>query len=74
LLDISKVDADSKNKHNRTPLLVATKDGHEAIKLLLEIGKADADSKDNNSWTSLLLTAESGHEAVVKLLLKKSAT
>jgi ankyrin repeat protein len=72
LIGTGKVDVDSKDSGDQTPLSWAALKGHEAIvKLLLETGKVDVDSKD--SWagrTPLSWAAEKGHEAVVKLLLE----
>ncbi|KFY29889.1 hypothetical protein V493_02217 [Pseudogymnoascus sp. VKM F-4281 (FW-2241)] len=58
----------------RTPLLLAAKDGHEAVvKLLLEKQGVEPNSKDNNSQTPLSLAAESGYGAVVRLLPAKDS-
>ena len=71
LIETGKVDVDSKDNHNQTPLSWAAKRGHEAVvKLLVETGKADVDSKDNCNQTPLSWAAKRGHEAVVKLLVK----
>ncbi|OBT62628.1 hypothetical protein VE03_08515 [Pseudogymnoascus sp. 23342-1-I1] len=70
LLDIDKVDADSKDEDGQTALFWAARNGHKAVvKLLLDSGKIDADSKNKSGQTPLLLAARIGHEAVVKLLL-----
>lgn len=60
------------NEFCRTPLLLAAKEGHEAVvKLLLEKQGVELNSKDNNSQTPLSLAAERGYGAVVRLLLAK---
>ena len=65
---------DVKDIYDRSPLLWATENGHEAVvKLLLEKG-AELDAKDDSLGRTLLWrAAENGHEAVVKLLLEKGA-
>ena len=54
LLDIEKVDADSKNDSGRSPLSWAAENGQEAVvKMLLDIEKVDVDSKDNSGRSPL---------------------
>jgi ankyrin repeat protein len=61
----------SKDWNGRTPLHIATMEGHEAIvRLLLEIGQVDIDSKDNDRQSPLWWAIYKGHEAIVKLLLQ----
>ena len=71
-LDVAmgRANVDSRDKSDRTPLLWAVQNGHEAVvKLLLATGKVDVDSRDKSDRTPLLWAAQKGHEAVVKLLL-----
>lgn len=69
-LDISRVNAEIKDDSERTPLLWAAKNGHEAVvKLLLDTGTVDVDIQNGTGWTLLSRAARTGHEAVVKLLL-----
>ncbi|KAF2181217.1 ankyrin, partial [Zopfia rhizophila CBS 207.26] len=69
LLETGKVEVDSKDKDDRTPLSWAAWYGHEAVvKLLLETGKVEMDSKDKDDRTPLSWAVQYGHEAVVKLL------
>jgi hypothetical protein len=74
LYALGKLDVESKDRFDRTPLSWAAEKGHEAVvKLLLEKG-ADLEAKDKSGGrTPLLWAAEKGHEAVVKLLLEKGA-
>jgi ankyrin repeat protein len=45
LLDTGKVDVDSRDIQNQTPLSLAAENGYEAVmKLLLDTGKVDVDS------------------------------
>ncbi|KFY95102.1 hypothetical protein V500_02953 [Pseudogymnoascus sp. VKM F-4518 (FW-2643)] len=68
------VNTNATDEDGWTPLLLATRNGHEAVvKLLLDSDIVDVDSKDGEGRTPLLWAAENGHEAVVKLLLDKGA-
>jgi ankyrin repeat protein len=72
LLEQEGVDANSKDRYNRTPLWIAAFSGHEAVvQILLEHEGVDADSKDSDGQTPLSWAAENGHEAVVRLLLEQ---
>ncbi|KAF2685037.1 hypothetical protein K458DRAFT_430639 [Lentithecium fluviatile CBS 122367] len=58
LLQIGKVDVDSRDNSGRTPLSWAAEKGNETmVKLLLESGKVDVDSKDNSGQTPLFWAA-----------------
>jgi ankyrin repeat protein len=60
-------------RRNKSSLLRAAENGHEAVvKLLLERG-AELEAEDNKGRMSLSWAAENGHESVVKLLLEKDA-
>ncbi|KAF2177265.1 ankyrin, partial [Zopfia rhizophila CBS 207.26] len=62
-------DLNSKDKHGRTPLYWAARDGHDAaVKLLLEKDGVNPDSKDIYGQTPLSIAARNGHKAIVKLL------
>ena len=70
LLDTGRVEVDSKDMYDQTPLSWAAENGQEAtVKLLLNTGNFEVDSKDIDGWTPLLLAARKGQEATVKLLL-----
>jgi ankyrin repeat protein len=68
-----KLDVESRDRRDRTPLLWAVEKGHEAlVKLLLEKG-ANLEFQDKSGQTPLSLAARKGHEAIVKLLLEKGS-
>ncbi|KAL8756771.1 MAG: hypothetical protein Q9184_004385, partial [Pyrenodesmia sp. 2 TL-2023] len=69
----TSITANSRDGSDRTPLLWAAENGHEAVvKLLLARDDVEADSKDiYYSQTPLSWAAENGHEAVVKILLAR---
>ncbi|PQE04262.1 ankyrin repeat protein [Rutstroemia sp. NJR-2017a BVV2] len=70
LLATSKVELNSKDYYNRTPLSYAAEKGYEAVvQLLLATGKVELNSKDDFNRTPLSYAAMEGHEAVVQLLL-----
>jgi hypothetical protein len=74
LCALGRLDLESKDRYNSTPLFWAAKNGHEAmLEPLLEKG-ADLESKDNDGRTPLSWAAENGHEAMLKLLLDKGAS
>ena len=57
----------------KTPLMVASKNGHtEIVQLLLEKG-AYVNAKDNYGETALMLAAANGRTEIVQLLLEKGA-
>ncbi|KAF2727468.1 hypothetical protein EJ04DRAFT_394386, partial [Polyplosphaeria fusca] len=65
-----RVEVDSRDNYEQTPLFGAARNGHKAVvKLLLDTGRVEVDSRDNYERTPLFWASQSGHEAVVKLLL-----
>ena len=72
LLERDDVDAESKDKYGKTPLLGAAINGHETIvKLLIDRDDVAAGSKDSDDQTPLWAAETEGHEAVMKLLWAK---
>ncbi|KAF5675926.1 ankyrin repeat-containing protein [Fusarium denticulatum] len=71
LLDTGNVGVDARDtKNSQTPLLLASRNGHEAVvKMLLDIGKVNIDARDKGGQTPLSCAAENGHEVVVEMLL-----
>ena len=57
----------------RTPLLIKSMKGHEAVvRLLLQHG-ADVAQATNDGWTALMFASREGYEALVQLLLQHGA-
>ncbi len=66
-------DKNTRNTHERTPLMEACWSGMiDAAKLLIR-RKADLDAKDMRGKTALMYAAECGHTEIVGLLLKAGA-
>ena len=66
---MEKINANFKDRYNRTPLYCAARNGNRAVvKLPLNISKVDTDSKDGDGQTPLLLAAKNEHDAVMRLL------
>ncbi|KAF2795659.1 ankyrin, partial [Melanomma pulvis-pyrius CBS 109.77] len=64
-----EVNVDSKDEHGRTPLLLAAREGHQAVvELLLKTGKVDVEPKDIAGQTPLWYAAQRGDQTVVELL------
>ena len=57
----------------KTALILAARDGHEAVAKLLLDHRADVAAADNDGNPALILAATGGHEAVAKLLLDHRA-
>ena len=69
LINIGKVDIESKNNSDRMPLSRAAEKGYEVIaRMPVDTGKVDIELKNSSSRTPLSLAAENGHESVVKPL------
>ena len=68
-----KVDINSKDNNNWTPLHYAAKNGHLSVVEYLVNQKADINSKEDNNWTPLHYAAKNGHLSVVEYLLHQGA-
>ncbi|KAF3076556.1 Ankyrin repeat, PH and SEC7 domain containing protein secG [Trichoderma lentiforme] len=64
------INVNQKDEKGSTPLLLAARNGHEAVvKLLLAMPNINIKLMDGQDNTRLLRAASNGHDAVVKLLL-----
>ncbi|KAL1988820.1 hypothetical protein VTN96DRAFT_7704 [Rasamsonia emersonii] len=62
---------EEKDDKERTPLILAAKEGHDGIvKLLLDHSEADAKATDEDGWTALHSAVTGGHDKVVDVLLE----
>ncbi|KAF2819056.1 ankyrin [Ophiobolus disseminans] len=66
----SKFAVNSRDSSQRTPLLMASKEGHAAVVELLLTNGASASLADSNRKTPLWEAAANGHAAIVAQLLK----
>jgi ankyrin repeat protein len=74
ICQLGDFDINSKN-WGMTPLMVAAKQGHQAVvRLLLDQKDIDVESKGCWDRSALSLAPENGHEAVVRILLERGAT
>jgi ankyrin repeat protein len=62
-VDVNGVDADG-----NTPLIEASRFGHDEVVTALLLAKADVNAKTRDGKTALMLAAEGGHDEVVRLL------
>jgi len=70
---VGRVDVDSRNDANDTPLIIASRNGHvQVVKMLLSAG-ADPDASNHSRATALSNASENGHLDVIKLLLDAGA-
>ncbi|KAK2038173.1 ankyrin [Colletotrichum somersetense] len=73
LLDTGKVDVDSRDRNNRSPLSWAAENGHKSVvKMLLDTGKVEVESRDTRGRTALFWAARKGRENTVSLLVNDS--
>ncbi len=69
------IDINATSYHGLTALMLASKNGHEAVVALLlnEGAKEGINKSDDDGETALMLASLGGHEAVVALLLNEGA-
>ena len=72
LIDGESYEVDQQDCRGRTPLLWASRNGHEeVVQVLLEQEDVDPNRPDKNDRTPLGYAAIKGHEEVVRLLLQR---
>ncbi len=64
---------DGADEDMRTPLHLASQNGHDAVVNILINAGADKDAKDTENYTPLHLASRNGHGAVVNILIKAGA-
>lgn len=71
MLLAAKADVNKRSIDGATPLIAATKLGHEGVvRLLIENGKCEYDMRDANGCTALFYAASGGYEGIVGRLLE----
>jgi uncharacterized protein len=73
LLASPNVDVNGIDEHGNTPLIEASRFGHDEVVTALLIGKADVKTKNDEGKTALMLAAEGGHDEVVRMLTQAGA-
>ena len=65
------MDGNAKDDHDRTALMMASKDGNEeVVRILLEAGRVDVNANDSQGRTALIEASLNGAQEVVGILLK----
>ena len=74
LLASPNVDINGVDEHGNTPLIQASRFGHDDVVNALLIAKANVNARNDEGKTALMLAAEGGHEEAVLLLTQAGAS
>jgi uncharacterized protein len=73
LLQSPSADVNGIDEHGNTPLIEASRFGHDEVVTALLIAKADVNAKNGEGKTALMLASESGHDETVRALTQAGA-
>ena len=73
ILAAPNVDVNGVDDHGNTPLIQASRFGHDEVVMALLIAKADVQVKNDEGKTALMLAAEGGHDETVQALTEAGA-
>ena len=73
LLSSPNVDVNGVDDLGNTPLMEASRFGHDEVVTALLVARADVKAKNNDGKTALTLAAEGGHDETAKLLTQAGA-
>lgn len=74
LLASPNTDVNGVDEHGNTPLIQASRFGHDDVVTALLIAKANVNARNDEGKTALMLAAEGGHEETVLLLTQAGAS
>src|SRR5919106_3096157 len=74
LLASPNVDVNGVDEHGNTPLIQASRFGHDDVVTALLIAKVNVNARNDEGKTALMLAAEGGHEEAVLLLTQAGAS
>lgn len=75
VIERNDTDVNVRNEFGHTPLMLAIKNGHEAVaRLLIKRGDVKLDIKDHKSRTAMIFAVMGGLAGIIKILLGRSDT
>lgn len=74
LLASPNTDVNGVDEHGNTPLIQASRFGHDDVVTALLVAKADVNTRNDEGKTALMVAAEGGHEETVLLLTQAGAS
>lgn len=73
LLNSPNMDVNAVDEHGNTPLIEASRLGHDKVVTALLIAHADVSIKNDEGKTALMLAAAGGHDETVRVLTEAEA-